>query len=253
MKNAYFLSHNGLGDNITNIGAIEFLLKFYDTIYFLCKDKYEENVKLLFSGKRVVTVPFNHRIERPHCKHILSAVDTTKNDIFISGFCHTSYLKSHITEPALLAYGKNNKYSLKYDHIVQFYNDIGLDTSVYVDYFDIASNELTQKYYDDIKQYKIIFLHTQGSNRNLNLSPLIHKYKDNKDYIMICADKNVYDPTHPYYAIADPYTKIKVAHYIDIIKNADLIHIINSCFSCIVYPLLLSNRITPTECVIYDV
>ena len=37
-KSAYFLSHNGLGDNITNIGAINFLLNYYETIYFLCKD-----------------------------------------------------------------------------------------------------------------------------------------------------------------------------------------------------------------------
>ena len=40
-KSAYFLSHNGLGDNITSIGSIIFLLQYYETIYFLCKNNYE--------------------------------------------------------------------------------------------------------------------------------------------------------------------------------------------------------------------
>ena len=39
-KSAFFLSHNGIGDNITNIGAINFLLQYYNSIYFLCKDIY---------------------------------------------------------------------------------------------------------------------------------------------------------------------------------------------------------------------
>ena len=252
MKSAFFLGHNGLGDNITNTGAVSFLLQFYDTIYFLCKDKYADNVKLLFTGKRVVVVPFMSRCERQHCAHIMSLVDKETHDIFISGFCHTSYLKSHITEPALLSYKQHNKYELKFKHIVDFYNDIGLDSAVYVDHFDIASNELTQKFYEHIKQYKIIFLHTQGSNRSIDITPIVEKYKNNSDYIMICANKNVYDNPHPFYAIAESFSKFKVAQYIDIIKHADIIHVIDSCFSCIVYPLLLSKKISPSECVIYD-
>ena len=58
-KSAFFLSHNGIGDNITNIGAINFLLQYYNSIYFLCKDIYEENVKLLFNNKKLITIPFN--------------------------------------------------------------------------------------------------------------------------------------------------------------------------------------------------
>jgi hypothetical protein len=252
MKNAYFLSHNGLGDNITNIGAVTFLLTIYDTIYFLCKDIYEENVKVLFANKRVVTVPINSLNEYNDCTRIISAVDTEVNDILISGFCHTSYLTSHITAPALIGYKKKDTYPVKYSHITEFYHDIGLDTSIYVDYFDIISNELTLTYYEHIKQYKILFLHTKGSNRNIDLSSIIEEYKHLDEYILICANMNVYDQTHPKYELAQRYTHIKVAHFIDIIKNADQIHIINSCFSCIVYPLLLSKRINPTACVIYD-
>ena len=34
---AYYLSHTGLGDNITSISAIKFLLTYYETIYFIGK------------------------------------------------------------------------------------------------------------------------------------------------------------------------------------------------------------------------
>jgi hypothetical protein len=56
--NAYLLSHNGLGDNITMIGAINFLLHYYDNVYFLCKDKNQENVARFFQDKPVIVIPF---------------------------------------------------------------------------------------------------------------------------------------------------------------------------------------------------
>ena len=36
--NCYFLGHLGLGDNITNSSAVNYLLQHYNTIYFFCKD-----------------------------------------------------------------------------------------------------------------------------------------------------------------------------------------------------------------------
>ena len=37
---AYLVSHNGLGDNLYMIGALHYLLLFYDELFFLCKDIY---------------------------------------------------------------------------------------------------------------------------------------------------------------------------------------------------------------------
>ena len=243
---AYFLSHNGLGDNITNIGAVRFLLQYYDTIYFLCKDIYEENVKLLFD-ERVITVPFDSNNETNECKRILTSI---YDDYFISGFFH-NYLKPRIRHPELLKYVKNNEYSLKYQHVFDFYNDIGLDTFIYVDYFHIESTNISKKYYDNIKNYKIVFLHTKGSNRSIDLTKIIDLYKNEDEYIIIC-NENVYDKNNLKYKIVDEYKHLKIAEYIDIIKNADIIHVIDSCFACIIYPLSLSNKITK-KCVIHDV
>lgn len=159
-QDAFFLSHNGLGDNITNISAINYLLNYYETIYFLCKDIYVENVNLLFANKSVITIPINSADENNHCKKIINSIP--KADLFISG-CHTFYLKSRITHPHLLNYIKNNgAYACKYNHITQFYNDNGLDLSIYFEYFNIESSEKSIEYYEQIKQYKIVFLHTKA-------------------------------------------------------------------------------------------
>jgi hypothetical protein len=250
IKDAFFLSHNGLGDNITCIGAVLFLLKYYKTIYFLCKDYNERNVKLLFHNKSVITVSINSGREFDHCKEIIDSVDKNKNDVFISGY-HKTYLSSHITSEALLNYTKANKYNLKYDFIREFYNDILLDTCIYVHYFDIKTEESLSLYLD-IADYKIIFLHTQASNKTIDLNNIIEIFINKENYIVICPNKNIYNKTDLYYELANKYVMLKVADYIDIIKNAEEIHVIDSCFACMVYPLLLAKKLSSSKTIIYD-
>lgn len=239
---AYFVSHNGLGDNITNIGAVNFLLQYYETIHFLCKDIYAKNVEYLFSKKPVVVVLFDSHNEFSEIKRILG--DVSKNaDIFVSGM-HKHYIQKRITHPQLLLYKQSDKnYTVEFDHIREFYYDIGLDLSIYYEYFDIESTETSEAYYHDLKGLKIIFIHSKASNREVKYDDVYEKYKNNKEYIMICANKNMYEIGHQYYEIAAKYVNIYVALYIDIIKQAEFLYMVDSCFSCIVYPMTKTNRI----------
>ena len=242
LSTAYFVSHNGLGDNITNISAVNYLLQYYETIHFLCKDIHTKNVEYLFSKKPVIVVPFNSNNEFNEIKRILSNV-SDESDIFASG-CHKKYIQKRITHPDLLSYKQDDKnYAVDFSHIRAFYYDNGLDLSVYYDYFDIESTETSINYYNQIKKYKIIFIHSKASNHEVSYEHIYNNYKDNKDYIIICANKNMYEKEHELYEIAEKYVNIMIALYIDIIKNAELLYMIDSCFSCIVYPLIKTNRI----------
>ena len=240
LNKAYFLGHNGLGDNITMIGAINFLFNYFEEIYFLCKNIHQENVKLLFYNKPVIIVQFDENNEQIECKRIINEVINLDNtiNIFISGYCNTSYLKSNIIHPELINYKlTDDKYVVNYEHIKSFYNDIGLNTNIYVDYFDIESSELSKNYYNMIKNYEIIFFHTQSSGRKINLSSIINQYINDDKKIIICANENVYPVNHNFYEIANKFINLKIINYIDIIKNAKEIYCIDSCFSCIVLPL----------------
>lgn len=241
LPGAYFISHNGLGDNITNIGAVRFLLRYYDRIYFLCKDIYEKNIEYLFADNSVIPVPFNIKNEFADIQRIMKNV--TNCDIFVSGM-HKEYIQTKITHPELLSYKRNDKkYTVDFSHIRSFYYGIGLDLSIYYEYFDIKSTPESIKYYDQIKSFKIIFIHSKSSTGEINFNDVYEKYKNNKEYLMICVNKNMYNNDHPFYKIAETYVNLPVAWYIDIIKKANLIYTINSCFSCIIYPLVMTNQI----------
>ena len=72
LQTAYFLSHNGLGDNITSISALNFLSNYFETIYFLCKNSYLNNVQLLLNQDSVKLIPFDANNEFAECKNIIT-------------------------------------------------------------------------------------------------------------------------------------------------------------------------------------
>jgi hypothetical protein len=150
-----------------------------------------------------------------------------------------------------LEYKSNDKqYTLRWVHIQDFYKNIGLDLSIYYEYFDIPS--VSTPISNITEEYNIIFAHTKASDREIQIPDVIAKYTDDENTIIICANRNVYPTNHSKYQLANQYINIPIAHYIDIIKQATEIHVIDSCFSCIVYPLQQTNRLSAKTVKIYD-
>ena len=266
-ETAYLLTYNGLGDYITMIGAIKFLLKYYKRIYMICRTSSAENVKLFFNDDQLTIIPIppcpsEHKlnsnahfiIEAKHCIKIINEVPDG-NDIFICGTEQLSAIKPKITNTKLLQYEPNDReYTIKtgWNHIREFYSNIGLDLSIYYEYFDITSTVESQQYYEDIKNHKIIFAHTKASDHEIQIPNVISKYINDENTIIICANKSVYPTNHPKYELANRCINIPIAYYIDIIKNANEIHVVDSCFSCIVNPLQHTNRLRATNVMIYN-
>lgn len=242
-KAAIILSHNGLGDNISMIGAINFILNYYEKVYFICKEHNKKNMENIFFNKPVVLKSFKDgREELSLCKNIIHKVSQLESelDIYVSG-AYKGYIGCRINHNEVKNYVKNKKskkiYSCKFLHIKRFYEDIGLDLSVYYEYFDINSTKRSKELYSIINNNKIVFMHTKSSNKTINPTSLINKYKNNEEYIIICANKNVYSSNNNKYELANQFINIPIVDYIDVIKNAEIIYVIDSCFSCIVYPL----------------
>ena len=251
-EQAYILSHNGLGDNITMLGAVNFLKQYYNTIYFLCKDIHKSNVeKLVPDG--VLLIPFSSsKNENRECAKIINSA-SSQTDIFISGACHKHYLKSRITHPELIRYKKDDKqYTTVHRHIKHFYHDINLDLSIYYNFFEIKSSSESQRLFELIKNYKILFVHSKASNVEINIDHVLSKYISNVQYIVICANKNMYNEQNILYNKANNFINIPIAYYINVIKNAIKIHVIDSCFSCIILPLQKTNKLAASEVVYYN-
>jgi hypothetical protein len=253
---AYLVSHNGLGDNLFMIGALHFIRQFYKNVFFLCKGKYYENVKLFFDEKsNIICVPFNENDEFNEIKKILNNDKyTDKNtDIFVCGFCHKSYLQSKITNPAFLNASIINKnYTIdhstittsNYSFIENFYKDINLNLTHFYEYYDLPSTDISKQLFDSVKNYYLVFIQLKSSDgRVLNISNLLSKYINDDNVLLICNDANLYDKDHKKYLIAQNFLMNKIVYYVDVIKNSDEIYLIDSCFIGIVLPFLKMNKL----------
>ncbi len=253
---AYYLSNGGLGDNIISIGAIRFLLQYYNIVYFLCKTKYSKHIKSLLSAEpRIVLVTYNEQYEIPECIKIIRRIYST-NDVFISG-SYKRYLQSKITNESIVNYIQNkNKYDLNHDTITdnnfsfirEFYEDIGLDLCVFYEYFLIESTDMSRELYNSIKHYKrIIFTQpTASTGETLDLTQLKERYIDDDDTIILCNNYNVYDKSSVKYELSQLYVMNDMSYYIDTILNCNEIYIIDSCFIAIILPLLKTDRLKAT-------
>ena len=253
MSEVIFLSHNGLGDNITSISAVNFLLKYYSKVYFLCKDKYEENCKMIYSDLNVICISFNSNNEFASCFNIIAPFYLNTNiDIIICGG-HKNYLKSKITNINLLNYKQDDEnYTIRYSFIRDFYWDAHLDLKVYYEHFDIKSNSKSIELYSLVNKYNIYFTHTQASDQKIDISNYTNKYLIDDNWIIICANENVYNINSDKYKLANLFINIPIVYYIDIIKNAINICVINSCFSCIIDPLNTVNKLVSKNVLIID-
>ena len=257
-ETAYLLTYNGLGDYITMIGALNFLSNYYQHIYMICRVGSIENMKLFLPNKQITYIPIyptrfsltsneHLLLEATQCIKIINEAPIN-NDILICGTeqLKGGVLKSRITNKRLLEYKSNDKqYTIRWVHIREFYHNIGLDLSIYYEYFDIPStNQSIQETHTNI-----IFVHTKFSKGEINIDLQIDQ---DKDTIIICANKNIYPENHTKYEVANKYVDAPITSYTDVIKNASEIHVVDSCFSSIVYPLQQTNRLKAKKIVIYD-
>jgi len=262
--NAYLVSHNGLGDNLFMIGAIRFLTKYYDKVYFLCKNKYHSNVELFFKdNENIVCLPFNEYNEnndydeKNQLRNIIQEkYSNNDNDIFICG-CHKTYLQSKIRNKLFLeCIILNKNYNIDFDTITtdnynfieNFYKDIRLNLTVFYDYFTLPEFVESMELYKSVEKYNIIFVQIKSScGKTLNVNNLLNKYLNDEKTILICNDFNLYDSNSNSkdikmkFKLCENFVFCKIVYLIDTIKNSNEIYIIDSCLIGLVLPFLKQN------------
>lgn len=266
-NNLLVITNNGLGDHITSVGAIRFFSTIYDSVHYLCKNKNHDNVKSIFLDMSNLTlIPFNEKIEPQECQRIVNEKRANNFDILTCGvhICH----KKRVRNEKLINrqidnkhYNLDQKYfssktgaSLSFapiDFIGHFYSQLNLDLSIYYEWFDIKETENSKKLYDSISRFKIIFTHTKASNSKINLNFVLNKFMQSNEHIIICANENFYSNGKKK-EIAKRFVDAPLTDYITTIKNAEEIHIIDSCFSAITLPMSKTNKIKASVFKIYD-
>jgi hypothetical protein len=195
----------------------------------------------------------NSNNEFRSCYNIISQFYQNKEiDIIVCG-CHKHYVTSKITNTNLLNYKQDDeKYTTEYSFIREFYWDSHLDLKVYYENFDITSSPKSIELFSLLSKYNIYFTHTQASDCKIDISNYTNKYLFDENWIIICANENVYETKSDKYKLANLFVNIPIAYYIDIIKNATSICVVNSCFCCIILPLKTVNKLTSKNTIIIN-
>lgn len=245
--------HQGIGDLIAMSGGIIYLTKFYNEINLICKDKNLKHLKTFFQNQNINFITIDHNLEFKETKNkIVNYFNNTSNDILISGGCF-NYLKQYtrisIDIPKYINNNLNkiegyNVNNYIYNMISIFYNDIELSIDICCDFFPFISNEKSIKLYNLISKYYIIFIQlTSSDNKKLNISNLLNKYLDNDNTIIICNDKNLYKKNTEKYNLCEYFIYKDFIDYYDTIVNSNEIYVIDSCFSCLIMPLVINKKI----------
>lgn len=254
-RQAYYISHNGLGDLIISTSALRYLIQYYDRVFFICKNIYCDQLQLILQDEpriRIISVVMDSPIS------VFDNSIEALRDVYVNSdlFCCGNVWKvnlTRITNEAILSYTPNNLlYNTEYDtvnasFIDKFYADARLDLRIYYEYFNIPSTTQSIELYNSVKDYnRVIFTQTKCSGtKKLNIDQLKLKYINDDDAIILCNDENLYDKetSHTKYNICQQFVKNNISWYIDTILNCNEIYIIDSCFIAIVLPLVKTNRL----------
>jgi len=217
-RTALFLSHMGLGDHIGMVGAVNYLSFRYDEIHVACIPQYEETLKSIYSNNPLVKIlPLNlsksigYYTTNPWewVDEVNSIVSTTSyTRVYRSGFLkQISFIGSFP---------------------IGFYWDLALDPNIRDTYFHISEPKESIELYSQIKDKEYIFVHEKSSNKSVNLISW-----DISKILTIDPNANHYDVTHPWYELAQKFVDQPFLHYIDTIKHAKELHVVNSSFYCL--------------------
>lgn len=191
-----------------------------------------------------------HALFQPQIKNYVSSATLTHYNDFTPSNKITNI---HLIDYCNHNLGKTN-YSIYYHHINDFYRDINLDLSIYYNYFHVPSTPDSKKYYEQIKNYKLVFLHFISSCGPSYIPDNEWPHIYGEEYLIINPDKNHYsqESSPIKYELANRYLNLLVVDYIDIILNANDIYVCDSCFCNMVYPLRITNRLEAENVIIYD-
>jgi hypothetical protein len=256
-KDVVFCSHLGLGDVLLNVGIINLLLNFYETVHYFCKKHYVRNISTMFANKPVHLVPIDKNENQSIISNMARFNFDATDCILVGGMktMHPSFktiIKNQNFIEYKLRFGSNKNERMLYSHVGQFYADVGVKCDVCFKYYDVNIPEESMQYYQKIQQYSVMFMHEIASTAStVDFSNIIHRYINLPNYVIICANRNVYPAAHPMHAVAQSFVNLPFMFYYDTLRNATDIYAVDSCFSCIPFILRYRNAISPKTFMIH--
>lgn len=213
-NNAIILSHLGMGDMLGFIPAIRKFCNDYDQVFIFSKEKNKLNVFEMYEDVDNLNI-----IVLDDNENEFQQVDTYLSSLF------KEIGKCDIIKTGLYL-GNHNKFEDLPDN---FYLDADLPLTTYQKYFKLpsrlTSNTLLSKLLDGIDYNFMV-----GNSSTLDINDKILE-KISNNYLIINPHLNVYEKNHEHYELSQTFLDLKMFDYVNVIKNAKEVHLIDSSFS----------------------
>jgi hypothetical protein len=208
-----FIGHHGYGDMILLNGAIRYASFMVDELYIFCKIEYLDNLSKMFGDcKNLFFIPCEDSMRLVVPDYLARTVTHE----FISGV----YLQNPLPED--------------YNITKHFYNDLNIPLEVMNTFFHIPYTQL------ESPQEPYVFVQTKCRTKD---TPLDIITWDIHQKLTIDPNINQYEPGHMYHQIAEMYINKPIASYVNLMNNAEKLHLVDSCFACMAWVTRLNNVI----------
>jgi len=207
LKEAFVLTHLGLGDNIHAIGMIRYLSTCFDKIYVVCKQRNSVNMKVIYSDDCSIELYQVHD-------------DRLNIDPYIT------------KDKTVFTCGYHNAKHTVYDLPVSFYNDVNIDFKYFWEYFYVPRTNKSQELYNQLKDINYVFLHNTSSTGMVFPIDLVETKLnlDRNETLFVNPCYNIYDKHHTFYLLADKFINHLLIDYVDTIINARYVMLSDSSF-----------------------
>jgi len=231
-KTAFVLTHLGLGDNITAIGAVRYLSTCYDKVIVVCKEHNKKNMELFYCDDETIQIypVVNDEYISPRFGFSYEKFkEITKNmDLYIAGsHCLTKKPEAYTYLP------------------FNFYRDMGINDKYFKEYFHINIPQESKSLFNKLNKVgNYIFIHNSASTGEVfKIEKMEKQLGFNKNHTLVvnpCI--NMYNKNDPFYILAQRFINHLLPFYIDIIINANKVIMVDSSFFCMAINLPLISK-----------
>ena len=231
-KEAFVMTHQGLGDNITSIGMIRYLSTLYDKVVVACLNKNKANLEMFYKDDdSIELLSFN-----------------SDENISPNYGCDIDKFNSITEGYDLYMCGNHNlekKLDMKNILIPEcFYDQYNLPFSIFWEYFYIPEYEKYDDLYNTIKDIPYIFIHNSGSKGVVFDMDIVENKLNvcRNEILFINPCSNIYNNGDKFYDIASRFVGHKLPYYMKIIKNSTHNIVTDSSFMCLAINLEISHN-----------
>ena len=218
MNNALVISHMGLGDMVAFNPVLNYMAEKYETVYTPSKKRNYKNVSEMYKhNSKINVISLSEHSDNNFRQEIYEIQQSAKN------------LSEHSDNLEIYAVGyyNTNRHCFQ-DLPDNFYKDIGLDISIYDNYFKISDELYEESELSKLLPENFIFTVSKSSTQNIK-----DKIKSNiiSDDLILNTFENLYDKNDKHYELAEKFVNLPFFDYVPVIQKANEIHVIDSAFS----------------------